>query len=93
MSAGDTVQGRRVPDETPVHELEPGDYRREGERILWGCAPNGEIARVDRRWSIVEEPDGTITVGPLSEGGSSSILIHGPRGWHGYLEHGVWREV
>lgn len=39
--------------------------------------------------SVIEHEDGTITVSP-------SILIGqstGIKSWHGYLEHGVWREV
>ena len=38
--------------------------------------------------SFVEEADGSLTISP-------SILAVRPEGngWHGYLEHGVWREV
>lgn len=40
--------------------------------------------------SVTEHEDGTITVSP-------SILIgqgkNNTTPWHGYLEHGVWREV
>jgi hypothetical protein len=93
MAAGDVTQGRRVPVDTPTHELEPGDYRWNGGPILWGCAPTGEICRVDERWAIVEHADGTITAGPLAPGEASSIWINKPTGWHGYLERGVWREV
>jgi len=37
-------------------------------------------------WSITEQPDGTITASP-------SIACGRPVYWHGYLEHGAWREV
>jgi hypothetical protein len=42
--------------------------------------------------SINEETDGTVTVSPsiLAVRGTS---VDGPAPWHGYLEHGVWREV
>lgn len=35
--------------------------------------------------TFTEEADGTLTI-------HASILAH-PSGWHGYLEHGVWRKV
>jgi hypothetical protein len=36
---------------------------------------------------VVEHEDGTITVSP------SILTGRGERQWHGYLEHGVWRQV
>lgn len=40
---------------------------------------------------FTEEPDGTLTIsasiGDTREGSTESD------GWHGYLEHGVWRQV
>jgi hypothetical protein len=36
---------------------------------------------------VEEHDDGTITVSP------SILTGRGERQWHGYLEHGVWREV
>lgn len=43
--------------------------------------------------TVREHEDGTISVRP-GDGSSNSILIGGPNGrsWHGYIEHGVWRE-
>jgi hypothetical protein len=87
------LQGRRVDANTPIDDLRPGDYRPPRNGILWGRAPDGEIVRIDERWSLTEHEDGTVTVGPLLPGGSSSIQIHGEHGWHGYLERGVWREA
>ncbi len=83
------MQGRRVEcDSKGWFKLEPGDYCK---------TPQGEwMARVpDARFStgslaghdVIEHEDGTITVSP-------SILHREPPigEWHGYLEHGVWRE-
>ena len=44
--------------------------------------------------TVREHEDGTISVRP-GDGSSNSILISRPSGlsWHGFLEHGVWRQV
>jgi hypothetical protein len=84
MAAGDTTQGRR--HDVQLHEMEPGDYGR--DTGTWCCqAPNGYGGNLSQH-EITEHDDGTITVSP-------SILIRRPPEgeWHGYLEHGVWREV
>lgn len=89
-----TFQGRRVPEDKPIHEFRPGDYQWDGGPILWGMAPTGELCRVDERWKIEEHDDYTISVGPLEPGGSYSIQINkeaDPPGWHGFLERGVWQ--
>lgn len=58
------------------------------------CTPNGRIGSLANH-TVTEHEDKTITVSP-------SILVysrpaHGDvnerPGWHGFLEHGVWREV
>lgn len=87
MAAGDATPGRRRPDNAEPHELEPGDYSltSKGDAV-WICLPNGQHGRVDSQWTITVEDDDTITVNP-------SILNRGEHEWHGYLEHGVWREV
>ena len=49
--------------------------------------PNGMLGCLASH-QVVEHEDGTITVTPsiLITGGDSS------KSWHGYLEHGAWRE-
>jgi hypothetical protein len=101
MAAGDTTQGRRLPDDASIAELEASDYLlRDGRRMVWLCLPNGAVANLPvnegsatdaRTWGLEEHADGTVTLSP-------SILLHpsppaDPVGWHGYLERGVWREV
>ena len=96
MAAGDTTQGRRVPDgkwwDEDLHPSpwQPGDYGRGslgGEEGLWVMMPDGNGPGCLRNlWTITDEDDGTITVDP-------SIWDNKPEGWHGFLEHGVWREV
>ena len=86
---GDLTPGRRVEcDPEGWFRLEPGDYAKE---------PNGKwMARVPppqfhtgslAGHQITEHEDGTITASP-------SILHTEPNvgQWHGFLEHGVWRE-
>lgn len=41
--------------------------------------------------SIVEHDDGTITASPSVLWGDDYGIPGG--GWHGFLEHGVWREI
>lgn len=98
MVAGRITQGRRRPDGTELHELEPGDYAlATSKTTLWICLPNGLHGAVDSRWNIVVNDDETITVGPKAPSDSYSILTR--RGgqddfyWHGYLTDGVWTEV
>ncbi len=101
MSAGDTTQGRRLPDDASIADMEPGDYLlRSGRRMVWLRLPNGAQANLPvsestatdaRTWFLVEHEDETLTLSP-------SIWLHpsppaDPAGWHGYLERGVWREV
>lgn len=42
--------------------------------------------------TITEEPDGTLTIS-ASIGDTTASRPDISDGWHGYLEHGVWREV
>lgn len=82
MAAGDTMQGRKLPDGTPRKQHQAGDYWRDPFGT-WMCrppkGPGGHLANHD----VTEHEDGTITVSP-------SILT---AEWHGYLEKGIWREV
>ena len=82
MSA--VTPGRRLPDGHDV--FAPGDYGklRDG---WYGRPPRGGLGNLENH-DVTEHEDGTITVSP-------SILIDDgrpERRWHGYLEHGVWRE-
>lgn len=94
------MQGTRLPDlawdeRNGVPLIEPGDYRRTQHpdgSWHWYCrTPNGHHGNLDAH-DIVEHEDGTITVSP-------SILVTMRREsdevevWHGYLEHGTWRET
>ncbi len=92
MAAGDTTQGRRLPDvaagELPDGESWAGAYWRSGGVWYCGVPEDGCGLGNLTRHTVVEHEDGTITVSP-------SMLVttgHG-HGWHGYLERGVWREV
>ncbi len=88
--------GRRLPNcnwgEGPSYnELAPGDYvlvQRGEIRELHFRDPRGLIGRVSKH-TITEEGDGTITVSP------SILTTQGAHGgtWHGFLEHGVWRDA
>lgn len=99
MTAGDTMQGRRLPDLTWGagtdawdSARQPGDYARivkDGEPYAWYVmTPNGHQGTL-RNHTVIEHDDGTVTASP-------SIvvsLVGTDEGWHGYLEGGVWREV
>ena len=56
---------------------------------VWYCHTPGDGGYSGNlsKHDITEHEDGTITVSP-------SILITNPQGgnWHGFLEHGEWRE-
>lgn len=100
MAADDTLQGHRADDVQAVWDGEPGGYYLDdARRVLWAKAPVGESLRLPVQegaahpsevvWGFTEHDDGTITVAP-------SINLHASenvQGWHGFLEHGVWRTV
>jgi hypothetical protein len=91
------LKGRRVyppaPDEDIPHPIpldcHPGDYWFDPTLGYWLVyCPKGGVGTLINH-QVVEHEDGTITVSP-------SILQNwGRKGesWHGYLEHGEWREV
>jgi len=87
MTADQITQGRRLPDGTPLKQA--GDYGffpDTNEWLVW--LPNGSYTGYLNH-TITEHDDGTISVSP-------SILMQDDAGrtlWHGFLEHGVWREV
>jgi hypothetical protein len=86
---------RKYPDEDGHLRLAPGEYGYHPEDGCWHARPPTDKPYMTgnlRRHSVVEHPDGTITVTP-------SILITYEFGdrrekveWHGFLERGVWRE-
>lgn len=86
---GKKTPGRRVEcDAQGWHKLEPGDYAKQPDgtymsRVPEPCFHAGSLAGHD----ITEHEDGTITASP-SIGHTEPNVGY----WHGYLEHGVWRE-
>jgi hypothetical protein len=83
------MQGKRIQtnDKGGLPILKPGEYGQLDMGWWLACTPNGQQGNLGNH-DVTEHEDGTITVSP-------SILIYpagGDPGWHGYLEHGVWRE-
>lgn len=78
-------------DGSPLEANEEGNLTN---LVYMICAPDGSMGNLVRH-TIREEDDGTISVRP-GDGSSNSILCHTSgenAGWHGYIEHGVWRSV
>ncbi len=65
--------------------LAPGDYGKDRNGLWWVRPPKPEIhmGALTSEHKVVEHEDGTITV-------IGSILTEG---YHGLLEHGVWKEI
>lgn len=79
------MQGQRVnPDNKKNFGFNKGEYGIL-DGIWYACTPNGLLGNLSKH-EVTEHEDGTITVSP-------SILVTGDGEWHGYLEHGVWREA
>jgi hypothetical protein len=108
MTVGQTWPGRRVQSmaaiEQPCDYYGPTTGYTGGIPAVFFLKPNARDSGVPPRsrsvqhvcsppHSFVEEPDGTLTVSPsisnLTAGGGPGS----DDGWHGYLEHGVWRQV
>lgn len=69
--------------------LDIGDYGRDASGTWWVRPPRPGLSMgsLDNH-EVLEHEDSTITVSPS--------LLYGGQGsqtWHGYLEHGEWREV
>jgi len=108
MSAGQITQGRRIypGDDGKLHFTQPGDYGLiEGKG--WHCRLPNWTDAVLNKWTgtegpkelcvglphhITEHEDGTITASPSVLWGPD-FSSEPSMAWHGYLEHGVWREV
>lgn len=76
-----------VDDGSGVFDImKPGEYGL--FRGIWYAQTPNDLGANLAGHTVVEHEDGTITVSP-------SILVRQPHvaEWHGYLEHGVWREV
>ena len=103
MSAGQLTQGTRLPDAefgTPGPGWDAwqngscaaGSYMKVahdkhgcGSKPWWFIVdPRGDVGRIETH-TVTEHEDGSVTVSP-------SIAPYEAGGWHGYLEHGVWRE-
>jgi hypothetical protein len=85
------MQGKRIYppsyEDLKPSEINPGEYWLD-EKMGWlCCTPNGQLGTLIKHL-VTEHDDGTITVAP-------SILVSGgdTETYHGFLEHGVWREV
>lgn len=82
------MQGKRInAQDNP--RFAPGDYGRVSDGTWYAMTPNGHLGNLASH-DVTEHEDGTISVSP-------SILLTSAQGdvdlWHGYLEHGIWREV
>lgn len=81
------TKGTRVYGLAP-HEMKPGEYGIWDDQGWYGVTPNGHGCNLNAHTIWLHE-DGHITCAP-------SIAVSIERGtpaWHGYLEHGMWREV
>jgi len=84
------MNGRRVHFTKGNITLHEGDYGKDPEQpnVWWVRPPRGHTGMIRHEpgvhWTITEHEDGTITASP-------SINMVGV--WHGYLEHGVWKEI
>ena len=81
------MTGRRIyPTPGPGTSVyAPGDYGKLSE--TWhACTPSGALANLANH-TVTEHEDGTITVAP------SILVTDGETSWHGFLEHGIWRQA
>jgi hypothetical protein len=92
-SKGEVMKGRRVYADTNGDlYLAEGDYGFSPKADCWQVRPPGRHAGSIPKHEVTEHDDGTITVSP-------SILLYdvdvdgNSDNWHGYLEHGEWREI
>lgn len=101
VEMGESIWSWELGDYCPV-------FHDDGRvKALWFKLPSGSAGRIlaigsgegsddDPEWTITIEDDETVTVAPSIE----QQAIPDERNpdaaipyWHGYLEHGVWREV
>jgi hypothetical protein len=89
MAQGTPTPGRRLPDNSPGRDHQPGDYSLQTwtkPPQWWVRDPAGALRSLGPGHAVLVHADGSITVRP-------SILDPKPGGWHGWLEHGSWREA
>lgn len=90
-------QGRRRPDNTFQHELDPGDYSKvciDGQWTWMGKTPTGLNCWL-KNHKCIENADGTLSILPpqAGEGPNSILCSEGIKSWHGFIYNGVWREI
>ena len=91
-------------DGVPPWELEPGEYTLTLDDSgaitrVWVRLPNGQGPADVTGWAPVVDAEGRLTLSPsiLSHPDSAAVNDAGDMqqigtGWHGFLEHDVWRE-
>lgn len=87
MSDQAVLKGRRVSERiwSDDEQRQPGDYYRHLHGGWAVCDPNGDTYALPGH-TVEEHADEKITVRP-------SIVAPRRDGFHGYLEHGIWRSV
>lgn len=96
-------EGRRMPDATwpdilpETEDFRDGDYwkviGRPGYPSPTWAVFYGAPAMIPNH-KVIEHEDGTISVPRPGPGEpANSILISGPKDWHGWIENGVWVPV
>ncbi len=76
------MNGKRIY----IDKFSPGDYGKV-DGVWHVCTPSGALGNLANH-SVTEHEDGSITVSP------SILVTYGETKtqWHGYLDHGIWRE-
>ena len=91
----ETMIGSRVEWDSQL--LNPGEFAKLPDGTWYAQTPNDHTVNL-RLHAVVEHEDGTITVAPSIVALSAPDDCGEPRSqserqlWHGFLEHGVWRE-
>ena len=80
-------------DGTPRHSDEPSNLTGTCWYVVVPLGGGYGLGRLEKH-TVREHEDGTITVAP-GDGSSNSILVSKANGvsWHGYIDHGVFREA
>lgn len=89
------MQGKRVElisQEGGFQSLSPGEYGRWTDGTWYGCTPNDHGCNLGSH-KVTEHEDGTITVSPSIRVSYDKRSGEHVEVWHGYLEHGAWRNA